>query len=106
MRQSELLGRVANGAILRIARDPWGRLLPSVVLVEPGAQGNDEIVHRWQIRKMMDSGLLQYDGSTAEDSSMYVPTSAGLAIGNAWNRAKARAVAAGAAAAGPAQGSD
>ncbi|AJG17713.1 hypothetical protein RR42_m0298 [Cupriavidus basilensis] len=97
---------MANGAILRIARDPWGRLLPSVVLVDAGAQGNDEVIHRWQIRKMMDSGLLQYDGSTAENSSMYVPTCAGLAIGNAWNRAKARAAAAGAAAAGPVPGSD
>lgn len=106
MRQSELLGRVANGAILRVTRDPWGRLLPSVVLAEPGSHGSDEVVHRWQIRKMMDSGLLQYDGTTAEDSSAYVATSAGLAIGNAWNRAKARAGVAGPRPAGTAQSSD
>ncbi len=96
MRQSELLGRVANGAILRIARDPWGKLLPNVMLVAPGAPGNGEAVHRWQIRKMMEAGLLRPDGRKPEDSSAFVLTTAGLAIGNAWNRAKARAVGTGA----------
>lgn len=101
MRQSELLGRVANGAVLRIARDPWGKLLPSVMLVEPGAPGNGEAVHCWQIRKMTEAGLLRPDGRRAEDSSTFVLTTAGLAIGNAWNRAKAKAAGAGTPAAGP-----
>ncbi|WP_420994073.1 hypothetical protein ACKI2N_001755 [Cupriavidus sp. 30B13] len=90
MRQGELLGRVVEGAVLRITRDPWGNLLPSVTLVEPGPHGKAEVVHRWQIRKMMDAGLLTYDKGTPERSDKLLPTAAGLAAGQAWNRAKSR----------------
>ncbi len=90
MRQGELLGRVVAGAVLRISRDPWGKLLPGVNLVDQASQCEIAFVHGWQIRKMLDSGLLEYDGDTLEDSSLLRPTVAGLATGNAWHRARTR----------------
>ncbi|MGO4332661.1 hypothetical protein AB4Z48_21340 [Cupriavidus sp. 2TAF22] len=90
MRQGELLGRLVDGAVLRLSRDPWGNLLPSVSLTEPGPQGKAQFVHCWQIRKMMDSGLLMYDRGVAEESDRLLPTAGGLAAGQAWNRAKTR----------------
>ncbi|WP_454719738.1 MULTISPECIES: hypothetical protein [Cupriavidus] len=90
MRQSELLGRVADGAVLRITRDPWGKLLPSVTLSGPRPQDRAEVVHRWQISRMVDAGLLAYDNGAPETSDRLVPTVAGLAAGRAWNRARRR----------------
>ncbi|WP_454730782.1 MULTISPECIES: hypothetical protein [Cupriavidus] len=90
MRQGELLGRVVDGAVLRITRDPWGNLLPSVTLAGPGPQDQAEVVHCWQIGKMVHAGLLTYDKGAPELSDQLVPTAAGLAAGRAWNRAKTR----------------
>ncbi len=77
MNRTELLCRVAGGAQLRIARNPWGDKLDTVVLYEHAVPGGTQFIHKWQIRRLIDAGLLCRVCGKNDADVDYVLTDAG-----------------------------
>ncbi len=80
MNRTELLRRVAAGACLRTARNPWGAALDAAVLHADAAAGETRFIPAWQIRRLLDAGLLRRQpGDTGGDMD-YVLTDAGRSM--------------------------
>ncbi|MGO4328082.1 hypothetical protein AB4Z48_16405 [Cupriavidus sp. 2TAF22] len=81
MKQIELLCRMAAGARLRVACNPWGEPLQGAFLEAPEMPAGALYVHQWQIGRLLRSGLLCRRRDSAAASAEFILSASGLAAG-------------------------